>query len=73
MTEQWERTVSCRDVHGRARLFRVYLVQDRRGVRIGFHAPAGEVAELEPQSMAQLHDIIAAARLEATNRGAVWG
>ena len=28
MTEQWERTVSCRDVHGRARLFRVYLVED---------------------------------------------
>lgn len=72
MAVQWERTVSCRDALGRDRVFRVYLAQDGDGVRIGFHTPAGEVAELAPQSMARLHDIIAAARLEATNRGAVW-
>lgn len=72
MADRWERTVSCRDVLGRERQFRVYLAEDHDGVRIGFHTPAGEVAELAPQSMAKLHDVIAAARLEATNRGAVW-
>lgn len=73
MAEQWERTVPCTDVLGRLRDLRVYLVEDGNGVRIGFHVPAGEVAELQPQSMGQLHDVIAAARLEATRRGAVWG
>lgn len=72
MAEQWERTVSCKDMLGRDRVFRVYLADDDSGVRIGFHAPAGEVAELEPTAMAELHDVIAAARLEATRRGAAW-
>lgn len=72
MAAQWERTVDCTDMLGRARVLRVYLADDDRGVRIGFHAPAGEVAELAPSSMATLHDVIAAARLEATRRGAAW-
>lgn len=72
MAEQWERTVPCTDVLGRARQLRVYLTEDDDGIRIGFHAPAGEAAELRPQSMGRLYDVIAAVRLEATRRGAVW-
>jgi hypothetical protein len=73
MADQWERTVPCTDVLGRPRQFRIYLTEDDHGIRIGFHAPAGEVAELEPRAMGQLYDVIAAVRLEATRRGAVWG
>ncbi len=74
MAEQWERTMPCKDALGRDREFRVFLAHDEDGkVRVGFHTPAGEVGKFEPRALAQLHDVLAAARLEATHRGAEWG
>lgn len=74
MTEQWERTMPCKDALGRDRQLRVFVSDDDDGkIRIGFHVPAGEVGKLEPPALSELHDILAAARLEAAHRGAVWG
>lgn len=73
MAEQWERTMPCKDNIGRDREFRVFLSEDEGGmVLVGFHAPAGEVAQLHPRDLSLFQDVIAAARLEAVRRGGVW-
>lgn len=74
MADLWERTMPCKDALGRDRVLRVFIAHDDDGkIRIGFHVPAGEVGKLEPQALSKLHDILAAAGLEAAHRGAVWG
>lgn len=74
MTEQWERTMPCKDNIGRDRELRVFIADDVDGnVRVGFHVPAGEVATLPPRELSTLESYIAAARLEAVRRGGAWG
>lgn len=72
--QRWERTMPCKDGLGRDRELRVFLSEDKDGgVVIGLHTPPGESALLPPRGLSQLHDLLAAARLEATHRGAEWG
>lgn len=70
MADQWERTLSCQDAHGRPRDLRVYIGDDNS---IGLQTPPGDAAQLKPDGVEQLNRLLAAAVVEATHRGAEWG
>ena len=72
MAEQWERTMPCKDALGRDRDIRVFI-SGEDGVTVGLNAPPGEVALLTPTGIAALTQLLHAAAVEATHRGAVWG
>lgn len=74
MAEQWERTMPCKDAIGRDRDIRVFISHDLDGgITIGLNTPPGEVARLTPTGITALSQLLHAATVEATHRGAVWG
>lgn len=73
MAEQWERMMPCTDAHSRDREIRVFIAHENGRISIGLHTPPGDVAQFSPASINRLNDLLAAAVLEATHRGAEWG
>jgi hypothetical protein len=66
MADEWTRTQPCHDGFGRERDLRIYLPD---GGRVGLHTPPGDVATIAISDVTQLQQHIAAAALEAIQRG----